>query len=78
MAVIFNQGVLHDKVFLLPGIALGFEDPDADAYFVNNGWASLTKDTPVFTYNAGAISVDADAVVGTGPNRGQRVMDLGE
>ena len=77
MAIKFNQPVKHGAVQLLPGIALAFEDADAEAYFTKAGWAEVTSDEPVFTYDAEAIAVDPEAVFGDGPTKGQRVLEAG-
>lgn len=58
MAVKFNQPVKHGSVQLVPGVAVAFEDPDADPYFIAAGWAEATTDDPVFTYTEEQINVD--------------------
>lgn len=49
MAVIFNQTVRHGRHIFVPGAPVAFTDGVED-YFVAAGWASVTSDSPVFTY----------------------------
>lgn len=58
MAVIFNQSVKHGRVQFLPGVAVAFEDADAEPYFIAAGWADETKDEPVHTYGLGEVDAD--------------------
>ena len=78
MAIKFNQPVKHGAVQILPGVALAFADPDAEPYFLKAGWAEPTSESPVFTYDAESVAVDAEAVFADGPNKGQRVLEAGE
>lgn len=74
MAIIFNQSILHDRTRLMPGVALAFEDPDAEGYFVAAGWAEATKKDPVHTYSKDEIVVDPATTHADGPNKGQLVI----
>jgi hypothetical protein len=58
MAVKFNQAVKHGTLQLIPGVAVAFEDPGAEGYFVAAGWAEKTKDKPAHTYPEGSAVVD--------------------
>ncbi len=78
MTLVFNQPVKHGAQQFLPGVPVGFEDPDAEAYFVNAGWASVSADEPVFIYDAEAVAIDTQAVFGDGPSKGQLVLGAGE
>ena len=60
MAMKFSERVLHDRIELLPGLSLAFEDPDAEPYFIACGWGSPTDEEPVRTYSQEEVSVDAD------------------
>lgn len=75
MAVIFNQPVKHDRLQFFPDVPIAFEDPNADTYFVNAGWAALTDDEPVHTYSADEVVIDVETVHAAGPNRGLPVME---
>lgn len=46
----------------LPGIALAFDDPQAEDFFVAAGWAETTKETPIFTYPEGTVEIDPETV----------------
>lgn len=78
MAILFNQPVKHGAVQLLPGVPLGFADPDAEPYFIKAGWASSTVDSPAFVYDAEVVSVDPETVFADGANKGRRVLGEGE
>lgn len=75
MAVKFNQPVKHDRLQFFPDVAIAFEDANADAYFINAGWAESTDDAPVHTYSAEEVVIDVETVHGDGPNRGLPVME---
>lgn len=68
MSVIFvkknpNERFLHQKIEFFPGVVLGFEDPDADQYFINAGWAVASKDAPVRVYSQDEVSIDPTTVI---------------
>lgn len=58
MAIKFNQSVLHERTRFLPGVAVAFEDPDAEPYFTSLGWAEPTDEAPAHTYSAEEVSID--------------------
>lgn len=58
MAVVFSKRTLHGKCELMPGVPYGFEDEDAEPYFLALGWAEKTKDEPVRVYSKGEIDID--------------------
>lgn len=74
MAVIFKEKVRHGRETILPGVAVAFDDPNADAYFVALGAADETGDTPVHTYPIDAVSIDPETVFADGPNKGRAVI----
>lgn len=63
MALKFNQVVRHDRVQFLPGVAVAFEDPRAEAYFTALGWADPATDAPVYTYTADEVAIDPETRV---------------
>lgn len=58
MTLKFTTSVKHDRLEFFPGVALGFEDPRAEAYFTALGWAETTSDGPVRIYSADEVSID--------------------
>jgi hypothetical protein len=58
MALKFHKRTLHGKFEMLPGVAYGFEDEDAEPYFLALGWAESTTDAPARTYAIGEIDID--------------------
>jgi hypothetical protein len=66
MPVKFNQIVKHAKIEFLPGVSVDFEDPDAETYFKEAGWADATTDPSVRTYSQEEISIDPTTVFGEG------------
>lgn len=60
MAVKFKNVTKHGVENFVPGVALGFEDPDAEPYFIACGWADATNDEPVIVYEAGRVEVDPE------------------
>ena len=73
-AVKFRSPTKHGSQLFVPGVALGFEDPDAAPYFIAAGFADPTDDEPVMTYPEGLVSVDPETVFGSGDRVGQKVM----
>lgn len=75
MAIKFKELIRHGREQLVPGIALGFEDPDAEPYFLAVGWAEETDEEPVRVYSQEEIDIDPLTVYGDeGPKRGQVVL----
>lgn len=58
MAIKFTAAAKHGTVQFVPGVALAFEDPDAEDYFIEAGWAEATSDEPVHTYDAATVSIE--------------------
>lgn len=58
MALKFHKLTRHGKFELLPGVAYGFEDEDAEPYFLALGWAESTNDEPARVYAIGEIDID--------------------
>lgn len=73
MAVIFNQAVKHDRHQFFPGVAVAFDDANAENYFVAAGWAVATEETPVFVYPEGSVEIDTDAVFA---ETGRKVLEV--
>ena len=63
MAIVFSELVKHGTFQFAPGVAYGFEDPDAEPYFVACGWASVTTDPAVVTVTLGEIDIDPETVM---------------
>jgi hypothetical protein len=61
-ALIFREPVKHGRVLLPVNTPVAFEDPDANPYFINAGWASETDEEPQLTYSAEEIEVDPETV----------------
>lgn len=68
MSIQFNQRVKHGRLDFHPGVAYGFEDPDAAPYFIAAGWASDCGDTPAAVIiSLAEIDIDPlTRVAGTG------------
>jgi hypothetical protein len=66
MAVKALQRYLHQGVEFLPGPAFGFEDPDAEPFFIKTGCFEATSDEPVRVYTQDEISVDPETVFADG------------
>lgn len=76
-SVIFREVVRHGTHQFAPGIAYGFEDPDAVPYFTAMGWADRSDQEPVITLSLGEVDIDPATVYGSGPRRGQLVLGGG-
>lgn len=74
-SIIFNQPVRHGDVQFLPGVPVGFEDPDAVPYFTGTGWAEASAETPVHIYPKSVIDIDPATIFAHGPKKGQRVLE---
>lgn len=67
MAVKFSGPTKQGVNTFVPGVALAFDDTDAEPYFIAAGWASDTDDAPVMTYPVGTVHIDPGTVfAGTG------------
>lgn len=75
MAIKFHEVTRHGRQTLMPGIAYGFADPDAEPYFIKAFGAKKTNQKAVHTFSAEEISVDAETVFADGPNKGDLVME---
>ena len=58
MAIQFHKRTLHGGFEMLPGVAYGFEDADAEPYFLALGWAEATDAAPARVYAIGEIDID--------------------
>lgn len=58
MALKFGKLTKHGKFEFMPGVAYGFEDPDAEPYFLALEWAKTTSDEPVRVYSIGEVDID--------------------
>lgn len=58
MAVKFKEVALHGKNRFLPNHAYGFEDKDAEPFFIAAGWAEPTKDEPEYVFPLGEVDID--------------------
>jgi hypothetical protein len=58
MPLKFHKPTRHGKFELLPGVVYGFEDEDAEPYFLALGWAEKATGTPVRTYSKEEIDID--------------------
>lgn len=74
MAVKFHSPTLHGTTRFVPGVPLGFEDPDADEYFERAGFAVPTDEDPVITYGVGEVDIDPQTVFGSGAFVGELVL----
>lgn len=75
MAIKFIEPVKQDRLSLQAGVALGFEDPRAEEYFLVMGWATETTETPLFTYPVGSVTIDPEATFAHGANKGRRILE---
>lgn len=74
MALKFKETIKHGRETILPGVAVAFEDTNAEPYFSALGWAETTSDAPVHTYSAEAVAIDPDAVFADGPDKGRKIL----
>lgn len=76
MAIQFNQLVKHGKLAFAPGPTYGFEDPDAETYFRNAGWADASDKPVEIEIGKESIDIDPDTVFADGPSKGLRIMSI--
>lgn len=76
MAVKFiTKGVVkHGKHSFAPGVVYGFEDADAEPYFIAAGWAEASNEKPVHVFTVGEVDIDPATAFGSGPRKGQPVL----
>lgn len=74
MPIKFNEVTRHGRQVMMPGIVYGFEDPDAEPYFIKAFGARKSTRKPTHIFTQEEVSVDPDTVFGDGPNKGERVM----
>lgn len=77
MAVVFNQAFKHGTEEFARNGVYAFGDADAEAYFRKAGVAAVAPipSVPVLI-PVGSITIDPTTVMGNGPKRGRRVMEL--
>ena len=75
MAVKFLSSTKHGTQMFVPGVALAFDDPRAEDYFVAAGFAEMTKEKPAMTYLEGTVEIDPATVFADGPSKGNLVME---
>jgi len=73
MAIKFTSPTRHGTITFVPGVALAFEDKDAEPYFIAAGFAEATKDEPMMTYALGDVDIDPETIFADGPNKGKLV-----
>lgn len=62
MTIKFKDVTLHGKNRFLPNHAYGFEDKDAEPYFLALGWATSTNEAPEYVFPLGEVDVDPETV----------------
>lgn len=62
MTIKFKDVTLHGKNRFLPGHAYGFEDKDAEPYFLACGWATTTNEEPEYVFPLGEVDIDPETV----------------
>jgi hypothetical protein len=72
--IMFNQRVKHGRLDLHPGVAYGFEDPDAAPYFKACGWADDHDGDAAVTIGIDELDIDPCTIWGDGSNKGKFVM----
>lgn len=75
MALIFNQFVRHGRVEIPGAVPVGFEDKDAEPYFLKLGWAETTTKKPQRIYTQDEVSIDPET---TDAATGARVLGEAE
>lgn len=75
MSIIFRTPTRHGRHTFVPGTPLGFEDPDAEPYFIAAGFADDSTEEPKYVYPLDAVDIDPQTTFADGPNKGQLVMD---
>lgn len=58
MAFVFNQRVKQGRLDFHPGVAYGFEDPDAVPFFTACGWGADEAGDPAVTITLGELDID--------------------
>lgn len=75
MAVKFKAAAKKNGQTFIPGVAMAFEDDDAEGYLVRAGFAEEAKEDPVVTFPVGTWPVDTDTTFADGDQKGRKVME---
>jgi hypothetical protein len=72
MPIKFKDRTKHDRLDIMPGVSVAFEDDRAEEYFIAAEMAEETDDEPVVTYPEGSVTIDPET---TRADTGARVLE---